>query len=659
MRIPAAWTGLALAPSLLAPSCSSSSPAPSPAACSASLGAASGVDLELLGTGACTTTIRMRLRVATGSPDSPSWTDAASSAVRVGGSWQWSESSGLATRSITVSNPGTQPVTLVGLEWSTDAGGLGLPVDRLLHDGYQSWGYTGVESIPSAMADSNGTAPHGGDDEDPLGEVPGVSWWWTAVSDAGGQGLVAGADGGTVLKTYLAVDAAGPVRLRIVQGVTGDAIVLQPGQSKALDGLFIALGDVSANLDAYSHAVAARHPAASPRRQALGGWGSWNVYYATITAAALAQEADWAASMLVPDTLGDLLLDDGYETHWGSWMASPSFGATLQSVAAREAALGQRPAIWLAPFYVDTTDPLVSAHPDWFVHHTDGSLRTYDNVGPTSAALDVTSAGARAFVVQSVQQLAAWGYRTLKIDFLFGGAIEGVRQQPVTSLESYALWMQTLRQAVPGIHLVGCGAPMLPSVGWVDSMRIGPDIAYSTDPQPNYTFLSAEARHVAMRASTDAWWSLDPDVVLLRGQNLTDDEAWTVVIFSALAGGNYLLGDGRQASDLRLAFALEPAVRAMARDGTAARAQDLVAATDRSFCRAHSLPATRPRPYPMSGRRRPPEALTGGSPCSAGMTRASWRASPCRQAPTRSFHQRRPDRPRAGPCLAAVAAASV
>ena len=532
----------------------------------------------LVGSGGCATTIRLQLRVATGSPAAPSWADAGSSPVRVHGAWQMT--GGVASRSVSISNPGTQPVTLVGLEWSTDANGVGLPVDRLLHDGYQSWTYTGVESIPASMTDSAGTAPHGGDDENPLGEVPGVSWWWTALSDSGGHGLVAGADGATVLKTYLAADGAGPVRLRIVQGVTGDAIVLQPGQSKALDGLWLTLGDVSPALDAYAHAIAQRHPAAVPRQPALGGWGSWNLYYDMITATALAQEAGWAASTLAPVTLTDLLLDDGYETHWGSWTASPAFGNSLQGVAASESAEGLRPAIWLAPFYVDTTDPMVAAHPDWFVHDTDGSLRTYDNVGPVSAALDVTSPGARAFVVQSVQQLAAWGFRTLKIDFLFAGAIEGVRQQPITSLESYAQWMQTLRMAVPGVHLIGCGAPMLPSVGWVDSMRIGPDIAYSTSPTPNYTYLSAEARHVAMRASTDAWWSLDPDVVLLRGSGLTDAEAWTVIVYSALAGGNYLLGDGQEASALRRALALEPDVRAITRDGAAARALDLMASVD-------------------------------------------------------------------------------
>ena len=83
-----------------------------------------------------------------------------------------------------------------------------------------------------------------------------------------------------------------------------------------------------------------------------------------------------------------------------------------------------------------------------------------------------------------------------------------------------------------------------------------------------------------MRTHTDAWWALDPDVVLLRGTAISDAEAWTVVVFSAMAGGNYLLGDPRQAGDLRRSMALSPDVVAMTRDGVAARPVDLTGAID-------------------------------------------------------------------------------
>jgi hypothetical protein len=49
---------------------------------------------------------------------------------------------------------------------------------------------------------------------------------------------------------------------------------------------------------------------------------------------------------------------------------------------------------------------------------------------------------------------------------------------------------------------------------------------------------------------------------------------------ASLAGGNYLLGDGRQAGELRSAMALAPEILALARDGRAARPEDLAAEVD-------------------------------------------------------------------------------
>lgn len=551
------------------------------APCTVSLASEASVDLTLAGAGACATTLRLALRVATGSPEAPTWTSAseAASAVRVRGAWSLSGTS--ATRTVLVENTSSAPVVVVGLEWSTPEGaGLGLGVDRLLHNGYQSWSYTGVEAVPATLAPSLGTAPHGGDNEGVLDERVGVSWWWGAATNARGLGVTVGADGGTVLKTFIAVDGEGAPRLRIVQGTTGDALTLAPGETRTLDGLYVALGDARHALDDYTRHVAQRHPPATPRQPALGGWGSWNMHYADISAATLREEAAFAGATLAPLGLRDFLLDDGYEARWGAWSAKPAFGAELAAINAEQAQAGLHPAVWLAPFYVAVEAPEVAAHPTWFVHHPDGKLRTFNNVGPTYATLDVTHPEARAFVVGQLKQLRAWGYRTLKLDFLFGGATEGVRQQPITSLEAYALWMKTLREAVPDLHLVGCGAPLLPSVGWVDSMRIGPDVAFVTSPEPTYPFLSAQARHVALRANTDAFWSLDPDVVLLRGARITDAEAWTVIVFSALSGGNYLLGDARQASAARRAMALSPEVLALARSGAAARPDDLMTTMD-------------------------------------------------------------------------------
>ncbi len=140
--------------------------------------------------------------------------------------------------------------------------------------------------------------------------------------------------------------------------------------------------------------------------------------------------------------------------------------------------------------------------------------------------------------------------------------------------------MQVVREAAPDLHLVGCGAPLLPSVGWIDSMRTGADIAFSIAPTARYPFIAAEARNTALRAFTDHFWALDPDVVLLRGEEITEVEAYTAVVSAALSGGNYLLGDPRQADARRLALAVAPALLELTRDRVAARPLDAMAHTD-------------------------------------------------------------------------------
>ena len=573
-RAPLAFVGLVAMPIACSESTAAQAPASDP--CHVTLGSDAALDVVLEGAGSCAGALRMSLRVATGSASAPAWSAAATAPLRIEGTWQLAATG--AARTVIAHNVSSEPIDLVGLEWT--ASDLPGKADRMLHDGYQSWSYTGIEPIPPALAEHAGTAAQGGSDGDVLGERTGVSWWVAALTDASGSGLVAGADGATVLKTYVAADGQ---RMRIVQGMTGDVVRLAAGESRPLDGLFVQRGDVRAGLDEYAKHVAAKHP---PLRRAsqrpLGGWGSWNLYYEKISADVLRPEIAWAGDRLAPLGLSTFLTDDGYEPRWGAWSAKPAFGVDLAAYASEQAARGLVPAIWLAPIYVDTTDSAFALHPDWFVGKPDGSgARTYAQLdGTVKAALDITHPEARAFAVTQVRQLWDWGYRVLKLDFLFGAAIEGRRREPITSMESYARWMRAIRDAAPEAHLVGCGAPILASVGWFDSMRTGPDIAFSVSPEPYYGYLAAQARHTALRAFTDVWWALDPDVVLLRGARISDDDAWTAVVLAALAGGNYLLGDGRQAGDLRVAMALDPEILGIARDGRAARPEDIAAEMD-------------------------------------------------------------------------------
>ena len=73
-------------------------------------------------------------------------------------------------------------------------------------------------------------------------------------------------------------------------------------------------------------------------------------------------------------------------------------------------------------------------------------------------------------------RLVALGVDYLKLDFLYGGAVPGARYADVDEVAAYRAGLALVREAVgPDVYLVGCGAPLLPSVGLVDAMRVSPD----------------------------------------------------------------------------------------------------------------------------------------------------------------------------------------
>ncbi len=95
--------------------------------------------------------------------------------------------------------------------------------------------------------------------------------------------------------------------------------------------------------------------------------------------------------------------------------------------------------------------------------------------------------------------------------------------------------MELIREAAgPDTYLLGCGAPLGPSLGIVDGMRIGTDTAPDWEPKymgiellfPNDPDIpsakNALQNTISRSAMHNRWWHNDPDCLLLRpGSNLT------------------------------------------------------------------------------------------------------------------------------------------
>lgn len=254
------------------------------------------------------------------------------------------------------------------------------------------------------------------------------------------------------------------------------------------------------------------------------GWCSWYHYFGRLGWPDVLENLDVAASDRTGLPFDVFQVDDGYETEIGDWTSPkpgyPDLGGLARAIKDR----GFRAGIWTAPFSASESSRLFAEHPDWMVAEGGRPKPCYKGWGRTIYALDTTHPGARQWLEATFRSLRRAGFSYLKIDFLFAAAMPGERHKRVTPIQAYREGMRTIRRAAGRGFVLGCGAPLWPSVGLVDGMRIGEDTApyWKTKPSP---FQGPNAYFALKNALTRqfmhrAFWLNDPDCLLLRDREI-------------------------------------------------------------------------------------------------------------------------------------------
>lgn len=291
------------------------------------------------------------------------------------------------------------------------------------------------------------------------------------------------------------------------------------------------------------------------------GWCSWYHYHQRVTPQDVKDNLASAAAMRTGLPLDLIQIDDGYESQVGDWFSfSPAFPEGVAPLAAEIHQSGFTPGLWLAPFIVNPRSQLRSKHPDWLLR---GRLGRPVNAGylwdSFCTALDLTHPDALSYVREVVDTAVHhWGFPFLKLDFLYAAALPGhYHDRTRTRAQVLRDSLAAIRQAAgPEAHLLGCGCPLGPAIGLVDSMRIGADIEgrWEAAYKDIEWFLKSEASLPAARnASHNAlaraffhgrWWINDPDCLLLRpGTHLTLAEVQSLAAVVAFTGGTLLVSD--------------------------------------------------------------------------------------------------------------------
>ncbi len=330
-----------------------------------------------------------------------------------------------------------------------------------------------------------------------------------------------------------------------------EGVALQPGAELVSAPLLLASGDEADLLARYASAAAeAMH--ARPQHDVLSGWCSWYQLYTSVSEADVDRNLASLASERARVPLRLIQLDDGYQRAVGDWLQlNDKFPSGMPALVQRIASQAYVPGLWLAPFLLSARSSTYADHPDWVVRDAHGQpLNAITNWGAPNYALDTTHPAALAWLEQVIDTVCReWGYQYLKLDFLYAGAMRGRRADPqATGVQAYRRGMEALRRVAGERFILGCGAPLVASIGIVDGMRIGSDVAAYWGEEGNSdgpSLRNATRATLARMWMHGRWWTNDPDCVVIRGSDtelsLAEVQGWLGVV--ALSGGMLFVGD--------------------------------------------------------------------------------------------------------------------
>ncbi|MBI2357229.1 alpha-galactosidase [Candidatus Dojkabacteria bacterium] len=303
------------------------------------------------------------------------------------------------------------------------------------------------------------------------------------------------------------------------------------------------------------------------------GWCSWYVYGGGINKDKILKQAKWISEH--PELNLEYVLIDGGWCEEGDWLNENirKFPGGMGKVAMEIEKMGLKSGLWISPFQANPKSKIVREHPDWFVKekgkYIDGlKVTPFDRYLPyRKYLLDVRKEEVREYLKSVMDRLLGeYGYNLIKLDFLYS-----IYFIPGISSKNADIYLRELLQYIkdryPKVYTIACGSPLVPVVGLVDSMRVGPDIILS----PFFKF-SKHARYLDLfiipratktimsRVWTKKFWNIDPDAFVCRSTlGLSKLHIRDSINLVRLCEGNIFLGDDlTKLSDKRLNKYIKP-----------------------------------------------------------------------------------------------------
>ncbi len=220
-------------------------------------------------------------------------------------------------------------------------------------------------------------------------------------------------------------------------------------------------------------------------------------------------------------------LDDGWQLAYGDWEANKKFPSGMKVLADKISVTNRTSGIWLAPFMVSANSQLAKDHPDWLLRDEKGvPIHAGITRSGNPYGLDSSHPEVLEWLDKLIRKMRSWGYEYLKLDFLYIGALIGKRHKDIPREIAYRNALQVIHEAAGNAYILACGAPIIPSLGLCDGIRVGPDVAPFWLNRPLTVWLNNPndtSTQNAIRTSLHRLWlsplvNVDPDVIFFRSR---------------------------------------------------------------------------------------------------------------------------------------------
>nr|MBN1229092.1 alpha-galactosidase [Anaerolineae bacterium] len=440
------------------------------------------------------------------------------------------------------------------------------PLDGWVN-GFHSWSFTGF--VPHSHRQPQSrlgflTGPQAYNPTTPRPRKPGqyVSEWVGALIDREEYALIAGFVG--VENQFGQVYMNGNPRSRtLTLENTLDGIPMVSGEKQWSEWAVIYNVKLPNHdpLGPYAEAVARLTPPRPTATPPLSGWSSWYQFFDRVTSADMARNQHILRDLRDRLPIEVIQLDDGYQPAWGDWLQHNSQmpeGVPGWANAVRSE--GFEPGLWLSPFTVDPGSTIYNEYPEAVLRDKRGRVVHGGRLAKRwLKGLDTTHPATKDFIQKTIETIVEqWGIHYLKLDFLYTGALPGIRHDPTrTRAQALRDGLSLIRElAGDSTVILGCGCPLGPAVGIADIMRVSADIAPYWYPElfgispgfrNDYTLPSTRnsiTESINRHWTNRRWWWIDADNVLVReGQRQTAVEVQTLVSVAGLLDSHIVLSD--------------------------------------------------------------------------------------------------------------------